>query len=84
MASIRRDELQELLDARAKRIHSASSIICGGTLKQIFDMAIAEGVLRLNPAALLYTPKEAARPVHRALTVAQVPVVLGALDQRER
>jgi integrase len=47
-------------------------------------MAIAEGVLRLNPAALLYTPKETKRPVYRALSVAEVPVVLAALGQRER
>jgi integrase len=84
MISIRRDELQAMLDAKSKT-HSFSVVDhLRWDLKQIFDMAIAEGVLRLNPAALLYTPKEAARPVHRALTVAQVPVVLEALDQRER
>jgi integrase len=84
MASIRRDELQELLDAKGKT-HSFSVVDhLRWDAKQIFDMAIAEGILRLNPAALLYTPKEAARPVHRALTIAQVPVVLEALDQRER
>lgn len=83
MASIRRDELQQLLDAKSKT-HSFSVVDhLRWDAKQIFDMAIAEGILRLNPAALLYTPKETKRPVHRALTVAQVPVVFGALDQRE-
>jgi integrase len=84
MGSFRRDELQALLDEKSKT-HSFSVVDhLRWDAKQIFDMAIAEGILRLNPAALLYTPKEAARPVHRVLTVAQVPVVLEALDQRER
>jgi integrase len=84
MASIRRDELQKLLDAKSKT-HSFSVVDhLRWDLRQIFSMAIAEGILRLNPAVLLYTPKETKRPVHRALTVAEVPLVLAALGKRER
>lgn len=84
MASIKRDELQALLDAKSKT-HSFSVVDhLRWDAKQIFDMAIAEGIIRLNPAALIYTPKDAARPVHRALTVAEVPRVLSALEERER
>jgi hypothetical protein len=37
--------------------------------KQIFDMAIAEGHVERNPALLLFTPKEAAKPVRRVMNI---------------
>jgi hypothetical protein len=83
MASIRRDELRKLLDGKSKT-HSFSVVDhLRWDLRQIFSMAIAEGILRLNPAALLYT-KETKRQVRRALTVAEVPPVLAALSRWER
>ena len=61
MASIRRDELQALLDAKSKT-HSFSVVDhTRWDAKQIFDMAIAEGIVRLNPAALLYASRDAKR-----------------------
>lgn len=84
IASLRRDEFQKLLDAKSKTYSFSVVDHLRWDLKQIFDMAIAEGMLRLNPAALLYTPKATKRPIHRALTVAEVPLVLGALATRER
>lgn len=84
MASILRDELQKLLDAKSKT-HSFSVVDhLRWDAKQIFDMAIAEGLLRLNPAALLYTAREAKRPIHSVLTIEQVSVVLQTLGERER
>jgi integrase len=84
MASLRRDELQRILDAKSKT-HSFSVVDhLRWDLKQIFDMAIAEGLLRLNPAALVYTAREAKRPVHLILTIEQVGVVLQTLGERER
>lgn len=84
MASFRRDELQALLGAKSKT-HSFSVVDhLRWDLKQIFDMAIAEGILRLNPAALLFTPNEAKRPVHNVMTLDQVRQALDALDGRER
>lgn len=84
MASIRRDELQVLLDAKSKT-HSFSVVDhLRWDAKQIFDMAIAEGVLRLNPAALLYTGRDAKRPVHTTLTIEQVGIVFRTLGERER
>ncbi len=41
-------------------------------LKQIFDMAVAEGHVERNPALLLFTPKEAAKPVRRVMTMKEV------------
>ena len=53
-------------------------------LKQIFDMAIAEGNVVRNPALLLFAPKTAAKPIHRAMTVAELRRCFSALGQRER
>ena len=36
-------------------------------MKQIFDMAVAEGQIERNPALLLFTPKDAAKPVRSPL-----------------
>ncbi len=53
-------------------------------MKQIFDMAVAEGQVERNPALLLFTPREAKKPVRRAMTIREVQLCFGALDQRER
>jgi len=83
MASIRRDELQALLDAKSKT-HSFSVVDhLRWDLRQIFSMAIAEGLLRLNPAALLYTPRETKRPQHRTMTVEQIRAAFSVLAIRE-
>jgi integrase len=37
-----------------------------------------------NPALLLFTPKDAKKPVHRAMTIKEVQICFGALDLRER
>jgi len=84
LASFKRDELQDLLDRKGPKLSFSVVDHLRWDMRQIFTMAIAEGHIRLNPAALLFTPKVAARPVHRALTATEVPVVLAALDQRER
>jgi len=53
-------------------------------LKQIFDMAVAEGLVVRNPALLLFTPKEAAKPVRRVMNLKEVQLCFAVLDQRER
>jgi integrase len=53
-------------------------------MKQIFDMAVAEGQVVRNPALLLFTPSVARKPVRRAMTIKEVQLCFGALDQRER
>lgn len=60
LASLRRDELQDLLDAKAKKGLSFSVVDhLRWDLKQVFDMALAEGHIQRNPAVLLFTPKQA-------------------------
>jgi integrase len=84
MASFRRDELQELLNGKSQT-HSFSVVDhLRWDLKQIFDMAIAEGLLRLSPAALLFTPSAAKRPTHRVMTVEQIRTAFDVLATRER
>ena len=53
-------------------------------MKQIFDMALAEGCVERNPALLLFTPKEAAKPVRRVMTLHEVQTCFMALERRER
>lgn len=85
LESFRRDELQDLLDAKAKAGLSFSVVDhLRWDLKQIFDMAVAEGHMRLNPAVLLFTPKEAKKPVRRAMTITEVRICFGAVGLRER
>ena len=39
-------------------------------------MALAEGLVTRNPALLLFTPKEAAKPVRRVMTMKEVQICL--------
>jgi integrase len=83
LLSFKRDELQDLLDAKAKT-HSFSVVDhLRWDMKQIFDMAIAEGLITINPALLLFTPKEAAQPVRLAMTIEDIRVMLSVLNQEE-
>ncbi len=86
LLGFRRDELQDLLDLKAKRDGLSFSVVdhLRWDLKQIFDMAVAKGHIVLNPALLLFTPREATKPVHRAMAIREVQLCFGALDQRER
>jgi len=80
-----RDELQDFMDSKGNAGLSFSVVDhLRWDLKQIFDMAIAEGKVQRNPALLLFTPKTAAKPVHRAMTVVEVRQCFAALGQRER
>ena len=85
LSGFRRDELQDLLDVKA---HSGLSFSVVDHLrwdmKQIFDMAVAEGQIERNPALLLFTPKYAAKPVRRVMNIKEVQNCFAALDQRER
>ena len=84
LRSFRRDELQDLLDLKTSVPLSFSVVDhLRWDLKQIFDMALAEGHVERNPALLLFTPKAAKKPVHRAMTIEEVQICFGALDLRE-
>jgi len=84
LRSFRRDELQDLLDAKATKLSFSVVDHLRWDLKQIFEMAEAEGKVERNPARLLFTPKEAAKPVRRAMTIEEVKQCFAVLDARKR
>lgn len=84
LTAFRRDELQDLLDAKAKTLSFSVVDHLRWDLKQVFDMAVAEGHIERNPARLLFTPREAAKPVRRVMNLKEVQICFGALEQRER
>lgn len=85
LSSFRRDELQDLLDEKVQSGLSFSVVDhLRWDMKQVFDMAVDEGHVERNPALLLFTPREAAKPVRRVMNMQEVQNCFGALDQRER
>jgi integrase len=86
ITSFQRDELQDLLDLKAKVAKLSFSVVdhLRWDLSQIFEMAVAEGHIRLNPARLLFTPREAKKPVRRVMTIQEVRICFDAAQQRER
>lgn len=85
LRSFSRDELQALLDRKAALSLSFSVVDhLRWDLNQIFGMAVVEGYLQRNPAALLFTPRECRRATTRVMTVEEVRLYFSVLDVRER
>ena len=78
----RRDELQGFLDAKAAELSFSMTDHLRWDLKQIFDMAVAEDLIRKNPAELLFTPAEAKRGPRLAMTIEEVKKCFVVLDPR--
>jgi integrase len=84
LGTFARIELQDFLDRKAAVGLSFSTVDhLRWDLKQIFGMAVAEDYLRKNPAALLFTPKTAARPARPTMSRAQVTLLFSVLEPRE-
>jgi integrase len=79
----KRDSLQDFLDEKAKTLSYSVVNHLRWDLKQIFDLAVAEGILPRNPALMLFTPKSAATRTRRVMTAAEVKTLIERLDQRE-
>ena len=80
-----RDELQGLLDRKAAMDLSFSVVDhLKWDLNQIFRMAVAEGYLQRNPAALLFTPRTCRRAATRIMNVEEVRLLFSVLDVREQ
>ncbi len=86
LTAFTRDELQDLLDLKAGKEKLSFSTVdhLRWDLKQVFDMAVADGFIVRNPALLLFTPKEAASAQRQVMTIAEVQNCFHALAQRER
>jgi integrase len=79
-----RDELQAFLDAKARALSYSTVAHLRWDLKQVFDMAVSEGYIERNPAALLFIPKEATRAETRRMNLEEVRRFFAVLELRER
>ena len=85
LESFRRDERQDLLEAKARAGFSHSLVAhLRWDLRQILRMAVEEEILSRNPAELLFVPRGAPRPEYTAMTFWQINTCFRALKQRER
>jgi len=85
LSSFGRKEWQAFLDAKGASGLSFSVVDhLRWDLKQIFDLAVAEGFLLRNPAALLFTPRECPRPKGTVVNIEEVQRIFGTLQVRER
>jgi integrase len=78
-----RDELQRFLDSKSSFSFSTVDHL-RWDLNQIFEMAVAEGIVKRNPAALLFTPRECSKPEHPTMTVDEIKRGSSVLELRER
>jgi integrase len=84
LGSFDRDQLQDFLDRKAGAGLSFSTVDhLRWDLKQVFDMAVAEGFLLRNPAQLLFTPRDCPRAATRVMTFEEVRKLFEVLDLRE-
>jgi integrase len=85
LTSFRRDELQDMLEAKAHAGLSYSVVAhLRWDLRQVLRMAVNEELLSRNAAELLFVPRDAKRPEHTAMTFGQIGACLAALKRRER
>lgn len=85
LGSLNRDELQDMLDAKANAGLSHSTVAhLRWDLRQVLRMAVQEGHISRNPAELLFIPRDAKRPEHTVMTLKEVQICFAALEPRER
>jgi integrase len=80
----RRDDLQTFLDGKSVGLSFSMVDHLRWDLKQIFEMAVAEDLIRKNPAGLLFTPGEAKRGQRLVMTIEEVKKCFEVLECRER
>jgi integrase len=83
MRMLTRKELQEFLDSKSELSFSTVDHL-RWDLKQMFHVAVAEGLIIQNPAVLLFTPRECSRPTHRTMTLEEVKKACAISSLRER
>lgn len=85
LRSVRRVELQDLLDRKAAAGLSFSVVThLRWDLRHVFRVAVAEGFIERNPAEMLFTPQHTKRTVRRVATVDEIARALAAVSLRER
>jgi integrase len=85
MTELTRDRLQLFLDEKVSSGLSTSVVDhLRWDLNAIFKMASDDAILHGNPAGSLVTPKGAAPPTKRSLTIEEIQTALSVLELRER
>jgi integrase len=84
MRSITREQLQELLECKAKQCGHSMVDHMRFRLRSIFELAMSERVVEFNPARSLFTPRKCqpGRP-RRVLTPCQAGALVQLLGPRE-
>jgi len=72
LAALRREELQQFLDLKAKTLSFIVVDHLKWDLMQLFEFAVAEGMVPRNRAAMLFTPKEAKKSQKRVMSLEEV------------
>src|SRR5262249_49046925 len=87
VASLKRDELQALLDGLKNMARSMVDHL-RWDIKQILDLAVAEGIIPRNPVysnrMLLFVPRECKKPHQPVMTGYQAKLAYSVLGLRER
>lgn len=78
-----RIDLQAFLDSKQELSFSIVAHL-RWDLRQIFNLAKADGLVKSNPADVLYVPKNAAKPRRDWMTIEQVKLAFEVLPLRER
>jgi len=85
MQKITREEMQSLLDLKARQVGRSVVDHLRFRLRSIFELALSEGVVDRNPAVTLFTPRNCRAGRERlVLSPDQAVAMIAALDTRER
>lgn len=83
LAQLTREELQRFLDSKGELSHGTVSHL-RWDLKQIFDVAMSEGMVARNPALMLFVPASCTKAERPVMNLAEVKVAIVGLGLRER
>ena len=85
LADLTLAKLQKFLERKAASGMSYSVVDhLRWDLSSMFDMAVSEQVIPVNPARALYTPKSAKRNESHAMSIEQVELALDTVGDREK
>ena len=80
LGAFKRDGLQDVLDEKAKTLSFSTVDHLRWDLKQVFDLAMAEGLLVRNPALLLFTIVRTCMPSWHTTGVLNICVTAPLMD----
>lgn len=85
MQEITREELQTLLDVKAKSLSQSMIAHLRFRLRSMFELAMSEGIVDRNPASTLFTPRHC-KPGRERLVLSpeEAANMIGALKLREK